>query len=130
MKVGHLIATVVETIIKVVVLAVAVMFIVSGATKAYDFGYRVFADKPVSVSGGRTITVGVSENMSVKDIAAMLEEKGLIEDADLFVVQELLSAYHGEIRPGIYDLSTDMTAAQMMEIMSTVTQETQEDGIS
>ncbi|MDO4464643.1 MAG: aminodeoxychorismate lyase [Bacillota bacterium] len=130
MKVGHLIATVVETIIKVVVLAVAVMFIVRGATKAYDFGYRVFADKPVSVSGGRTITVGVSENMSVKDIAAMLEEKGLIEDADLFVVQELLSAYHGEIRPGIYDLSTDMTAAQMMEIMSTVTQETQEDGIS
>ena len=96
----------------------------------FDFGYRVFADKPVSVSGGRTITVGVSENMSVKDIAAMLEEKGLIEDADLFVVQELLSAYHGEIRPGIYDLSTDMTAAQMMEIMSTVTQETQEDGIS
>ena len=130
MKVGHLIATVVETIIKVVVLAVAVMFIVRGATKAYDFGYRVFADKPVSVSGGRTITVGVSENMSVKDIAAMLDEKGLIEDADLFVVQELLSAYHGEIRPGIYDLSTDMTAAQMMEIMSTVTQETQEDGIS
>ena len=130
MKVGHLIATVVETIIKVVVLAVAVMFIVRGATKAYDFGYRVFADKPVSVSVGRTITVGVSENMSVKDIAAMLEEKGLIEDADLFVVQELLSAYHGEIRPGIYDLSTDMTAAQMMEIMSTVTQETQEDGIS
>lgn len=130
MKVGHLIATVVETIIKVVVLAVAVMFIVRGATKAYDFGYRVFADKPVSVSGGRTITVGISENMSVKDIAAMLEEKGLIEDADLFVVQELLSAYHGEIRPGIYDLSTDMTAAQMMEIMSTVTQETQEDGIS
>ena len=130
MKVGHLIATVVETIIKVVVLAVAVMFIVRGATKAYDFGYRVFADKPVSVSGGRTITVGVSENMSVKDIAALLEEKGLIEDAELFVVQELLSAYHGEIRPGIYDLSTDMTAAQMMEIMSTVTQETQEDGIS
>ena len=130
MKVGHLIATVVETIIKVVVLAVAVMFMVRGATKAYDFGYRVFADKPVSISGGRTITVGVSENMSVKDIAAMLEEKGLIEDADLFVVQELLSAYHGEIRPGIYDLSTDMTAAQMMEIMSTVTQETQEDGIS
>ena len=130
MKVGHLIATVVETIIKVVVLAVAVMFIVRGATKAYDFGYRVFADKPVSVSGGRTITVGISENMSVKDIAAMLEEKGLIEDADLFVVQELLSAYHGEIRPGIYDLSTDMTAAHMMEIMSTVTQATQEDGIS
>lgn len=127
MKVGHLIAAVVETIIKVVVLAAVVMLIIRGATKAYEFGYKVFADEPVSVSGGRTITVGISENMSVKDIALMLEEKGLIEDADLFVVQEMLSAYHGELRPGIYDLSTDMTAVQMMEIMSTVEQETEED---
>ena len=79
---------------------------------------------------GRTITVGISENMSVKDIALMLEEKGLIEDADLFVVQELLSAYHGELRPGIYDLGTDMTATQMMEIMSASGQETEEDKIS
>ena len=130
MKAIYLITAAVETIIKVVVLAAVVVFIVRGASKAYDFGYRVFADEPISVSGGRTITVGISENMSVKDIALMLEEKGLIEDADLFVVQELLSAYHGELRPGIYDLGTDMTATQMMEIMSASGQETEEDKIS
>ena len=130
MKARYLITAAVETIIKVVVLAAVVVFIVRGASKAYDFGYRVFADEPISVSGGRTITVGISENMSVKDIALMLEEKGLIEDADLFVVQELLSAYHGELRPGIYDRGTDMTATQMMEIMSASGQETEEDKIS
>ena len=130
MKARYLITAAVETIIKVVVVAAVVVFIVRGASKAYDFGYRVFADEPISVSGGRTITVGISENMSVKDIALMLEEKGLIEDADLFVVQELLSAYHGELRPGIYDLGTDMTATQMMEIMSASGQETEEDKIS
>ena len=48
----------------------------------------------------------------------------------MFVVQELLSAYHGELRPGIYDLGTDMTATQMMEIMSASGQETEEDKIS
>ena len=37
----------------------------------------------------------------------MLEEKGLISDYRLFVVQELLSAQHDKIKPGIYDLSTD-----------------------
>ena len=130
MKARYLITAAVETIIKVVVLAAVVVFIVRGASKAYDFGYRVFADEPISVSGGRTITVGISENMSVKDIVLMLEEKGLIEDADLFVLQELLSAYHGELRPGIYDLGTDMTATQMMEIMSASGQETEEDKIS
>ena len=35
------------------------------------------------------------------------------------MMQELLSAYHGKIIPGIYDLSTDMTAGQMLEIMAT-----------
>lgn len=118
MDVKNLIFTVVETIIKVVVIAVVIVYVFRAATQAYDFGYRVFADQPVSVSGGRTITISVAKDASVKEIGQMLEEKGLIEDADLFVVQELLSAHHGKITPGIYDLSTDMTAEQMLEVMS------------
>ena len=123
MNARYLVAAMIETIIKIAVLAAVVVFVFRGATQAYDFGYRVFADEPVSVSGGRTITVGISENASVKEIAEMLEEKGLKEDSRLFVVQEFLSAYHKEILPGIYDLSTDMTAEQMLEVMSTPAQE-------
>lgn len=119
----YLAVTVVETIIKVVVIAAVIVFVMRGVTVAYDFGYRVFADEPVSISDGRTITVGVAEGASVKDVAEMLEEKGLIEDAKLFVVQELLSAYHDKILPGIYDLSTDMKAEEMLEIMSTPAEE-------
>lgn len=118
MSVKGLILTVIEIIIKVVVVAAVVLFAFRTATEAYNFGYRVFADQPVSVSGGRTMSVSVAEGESVKEIADMLQEKGLIEDAKLFVVQELLSAYRGKITPGIYDLSTSMTAQQMLEIMS------------
>ena len=71
--------------------------------------------------------MGIAESASVKDIAQMLEEKGLIEDARLFVVQELLSAYHGEILPGIYDLSTSMTAEEMLAVMSTPAEESKEE---
>lgn len=123
MNVKYLIVATLETIIKVAVIAGAIVFIFRGATQAYDFGYRVFADQPVSVTGGRTITVGIAENASVKDIAQMLQEKGLIEDSNLFIVQELLSAHHGKILPGIYDLSTEMTAGQMLEIVSTPVEE-------
>ena len=123
----YLVGAVIEAVIKVIVVAVVVMFVFRTATTAYDFGYKVFADKPVSVSGGRTITVGIAESASVKDIAQMLEEKGLIEDARLFVVQELLSAYHGEILPGIYDLSTSMTAEEMLAVMSTPAEESKEE---
>lgn len=123
MNVKYLIITMLETIVKIVILAVVVVFVFRTSTQAYDFGYRVFADEPMSVSGGRTITVGIAEDASLKEIANMLEEKGLIEDANLFIVQELLSAYHGKILPGIYDLSTDMKAEQMLEILSTSTEE-------
>ncbi len=123
MNVKYLIITMLETIVKIVILAAVVVFVFRTSTQAYDFGYRVFADEPMSVSGGRTITVGNAEDASLKEIANMLEEKGLIEDANLFIVQELLSAYHGKILPGIYDLSTDMKAEQMLEILSTSTEE-------
>lgn len=126
MKAGYLIGAAVETIVKVVIIAAVVVFVFRGAAQAYEFGYKVFADEPVSISGGRTITVGISDNMSTNDIAQMLEEKGLIEDARLFVVQELLSAYHGEITPGIYDLSTAMTAQEMLAIMSVPEEESEE----
>ena len=126
-KAGYLIGAAVETIVKVVVVAAVVVFVFRGAKQAYEFGYKVFADEPVSISGGRTITVGISDNMSTNDIAQMLEEKGLIEDARLFVVQELLSAYHGEITPGIYDLSTAMTAQEMLAIMSVPEEESEEE---
>lgn len=48
----------------------------------------------------------------------MLEERGLIRDANLFVIQELLSENHGKIQSGIYDLSTAMTAEEMLNVMS------------
>ena len=64
---------------------------------------------------------------SLTTILNKMEEKGLIEDARLFVVQELLSAYHGEILPGIYDLSTSMTAEEMLAVMSTPAEESKEE---
>ncbi len=129
MKVGYLIGAAVEMIVKVVVVAAVVVFVFRGATQAYEFGYKVFADEPMSISGGRTITVGISDSMSTSDIAEMLEEKGLIEDARLFVVQELLSAYHGEITPGIYDLSTAMTAQEMLAVMAAPAEESEDEPV-
>lgn len=118
MNAKALVGTVIETIVKVLVIAAAIILTFKGATKAYEFGYRVFADEPMSAAGGRTITVGIAEDADITDIAKMLEEKGLISDYRLFIVQELLSAEHDKIKPGIYDLSTDMKAAQMLEILA------------
>lgn len=127
MNFKSLVLTVIENVVKVVILVFLMMYIFKGVTAAYEFGYKVFADEPVSANNGRIITVAVAEGSSVEDVAAMLESKGLIEDQKLFVIQEYLSAYHDEIKPGIYDLSTAMTAAEMIEIMAT--ESTNDDGI-
>lgn len=118
MKAKLIIGATVELVIKVVVFVAIVMFILNTSVKAYDYGYRVFAEEPVSVGEGRTISVIVEEADSVMDIGEMLQEKGLIRDAKLFIVQELLSEQHGKIRAGIYDLSTSMTSQDMLAVMA------------
>jgi len=119
MNVKTLALTVIENVVKVVILIFLITYILKGITTAYEFGYKVFADEPVSANNGKIITVAVSEGASVEEVAAMLEDKGLIEDQRLFVIQEYLSSYHDEIKPGIYDLSTGMTASEMIEILAT-----------
>ncbi len=118
MKAKYLIGAVFETVIKGVLLVFIVIFVYRTAMAAYDFGYSVFAEEAVSRSGGRIITVSIAEDYTVRGVAEMLAEKGLIRDANLFVVQELLSKHHDKLKPGIYDLSTAMTAEEMMAVMS------------
>lgn len=118
MNIKQLAASAVETVIKIAVVIFLVSFVYDTAVKAYDYGYRVFAEEPVSTGDGRTISIAVEPDDSVRDIGKNLEEKGLIRDANLFFVQELLSEYHGKIQPGIYDLNTSMKSDEMLEIMS------------
>ena len=130
MDIKQLIGSVIETIIKIAAVVFLVSFVYETAVKAYDYGYRVFAEEPVSVGEGRTISISVGAGDSVRDIGKNLEEKGLIRDVNLFFVQELLSEYHGKIIPGIYDLNTSMTNDEMLEIMSSEQEEEEDTGAS
>lgn len=109
---------VVKGILKIAVTLAIVILIYNLGLKAYDFGYRIFAEEPVELGTGRTVSVSIVEGKSVSEIGDILEEKGLIRDAKLFYFQEMFSEYKGELKPGVYELSTGMTPYEMMEIMS------------
>lgn len=126
MDIKQVIGSIVETIIKVVAVLFLISFVYDTAIKAYDFGYRVFAEEAMTTGEGRIISVYVEPDDSVRDIGKMLEEKGLIRDANLFFVQELLSENHGKINPGIYDLSTSMKSDEMLAIMAAEPEKTEE----
>ena len=111
--------------LKVVLFVIAAMFIYKYALIGYDYGYRIFGEEPMATGEGRKVSVTVGTEMSVKDIGQVLENKGLIRDANLFRIQERLSEHHGDIKPGIYELNTNMTAEQMITIMAAEEGETE-----
>jgi UPF0755 protein len=85
----------------------------------YDFGYRVFTEPAMEQAPGRDVMVLVKEDMSQREIAEMLEDKGLVRDSNLFLLQLKLSAYSGKLLPGVYTLNTSMEPKEMMVVMAT-----------
>ncbi|MDO4648961.1 MAG: solute-binding protein [Eubacteriales bacterium] len=85
---------------------------------AYHFGYDVFNQKAMSPGEGQEVSVVIQEGSSVLKIGKTLESKGLIENAYVFYVQELLSNYHGEMKAGTYLLSTAYTPTRIMGILA------------
>ncbi len=117
MKSGNIVFAVFGAIFKVVVAILAVYVIYRGARLCYDYGYRIFTEPAVSAGEGRTVTVAVTEDMSPADVGRLFESKGLVRDARLFTLQYYLSEYREDVGPGVFELSTAMTAEEMMSAM-------------
>lgn len=128
MKVKYIVGAITEFVIKAVAFIFIVTYVIRGATAAYDYGFRVFAEEPIDAGDGRIISVSVQTGDTAKEVGQMLQERGLIRDANLFRIQELLSENHGKIQPGIYDLSTSMTAQEMLAVIAVEPETDEEDG--
>lgn len=118
MNLKYVVAATAQIIIKLVLFAFIIMYILRAAMAAYDYGYRVFTEPPMTFGDGRIISVYVEDGSSALDVGEMLQDKGLIRDGRLFMIQELLSEYHDKIQPGVYDLNTNMTAQEMLEVIA------------
>ena len=128
MKVRDIVLTVCETILKIAIIAIIVMFIYKGALLAYDYGYRIFEEPPMAGEGmeGREVVVTIPEGMSAKEMGQLLFMKGLIRDEKLFLIQHMLSEYKKDLLPGTFTLSTSMTVDEMLKAM-TIEPETEEE---
>lgn len=118
MNIKQLLGAISAMLIQTAAAAAVIVVVFKLAIAAYDFGYQVFADIPVSVGEGTVVSVVVSEQQSSKDLAKALEERGLINYSYVFYIQEQLSDdYRGKIKPGTYELNTAMSSEQMLEIL-------------
>lgn len=123
MKPSSLIGAVVGVIFRVACTVLVVLVIYRGAMVCYDYGYRIFTEPAVSAGEGRAITVTIPNDMSAKEMGELFAKKGLIKDSNLFILQYYLSEFRKDIQPGTFELSTAMTAEEMMEVMATPQEE-------
>lgn len=118
MKIDKMVLRTVTIVLKVVFAVLVVMFVYKGAMLAYDYGYRVFAEEAVDEAPGYDLKVTIETGMGAKEIGKLLESKGLIKDGTLFYLQNILSRYKGDLKPGTYTLNTSMTTEEMMAVIA------------
>ena len=118
MKAKDIIFSVLGTIVKAVLAVLIVMFLYKGTILAYDYGYRIFKEDPMTEAPGLDVEVSITMGKSVKEIGEILVSKGLIRDANLFFLQNFVSEYKDKLVPGVYTLNTSMTMQEMMKVMS------------
>lgn len=119
MKSERLIGVVISAILKLVVAVAVVYAVYQGAMTCYNYGYRIFTEPAVSSGTGRVVTITLKEDATATELGELFAEKGLVKDAKLFALQYMFSEYRKDLIPGTYDLSTAMTAEEMMEVMAT-----------
>lgn len=104
--------------IKIAFSIMVILLVVYGAVRlsgvGYDYGYRLFTEPAMEEEPGEDVLVQIKPDMSGRQIAEMLKEKGLIRDSSLFYIQMKLSSYDKRIKPGVYTLNTSMKPKELM----------------
>lgn len=118
----------IKGIVRMLVYVLVLLVIISFGKTAYGLGYEVFnqklADEP---EDAKSISVTITDEMSVMEIGELLQEKGLVEKPLVFWMQEKASDYRGEIKPGTYTLTTAQSIDEMLIIMAQADLEEEEE---
>ena len=120
----------VKLFLRILVLVLVVLAIIYFAKKLYSLGYEAFSAKPAadSEAEAKDVTVVITKDMELSDIAALLNENGLInESEEAFLIQARAYGYADSIIPGPYVLNTSMTVEQMLAAMSATEEEEDDD---
>ena len=101
----------------VCIIIIALLYI--GANMAYKFGYSIFRGGTPDPTPGKDIEVTITPEMTVEEIASMLEEKGVVTNDKVFRFQELLyTSKRTPIYPGTYTLNSSWQCDKIFEVIT------------
>lgn len=103
--------------IRVLVNVVLVFVLVQGFVSAYNFSYKLFTDIPYKVTSTQVQEITIESGSSIVDIAALLEEKEVVENKYLFIARGYVGEYKAYIKAGTYTLSPSMSPDTICKII-------------
>ncbi|MCD2491420.1 endolytic transglycosylase MltG [Lacrimispora sp. NSJ-141] len=112
-------------IFKIALAAAVISLVLLISVKAYGFGKAVFDEKPGTAENPVSVTVEVKEGDGIRQVAALLRQEGLVESTLVFTVQKYF--YGSVILPGTYRLNSNMTGKNILDVLSGVAVDTEED---
>lgn len=118
MSAKKIIGTVINVSFEIILLALVVIAVYNCGIKAYDFGYSIFTQGPVSAEPGEDILIKISDSDSEYDVAKLLKTKGVIKDANVFFTQLKLQSSSTKIVPGEYTVNTSMNFERIIETIT------------
>ena len=111
-------------IFRLAIMAAAVSVILLLSVKAYQFGKAVFDEREGTAENPLTATIEITEDESVSQVAAELEEAGIIDSSCVFIVQKYF--YGSKLKVGSYLVNSNMTGKGILDVLSGAAVNTEE----
>ena len=73
--------------------------------------------QPFKGEAGGKVTVIIPQGSSLSQIADILEQRGVVEDAGFFQLRARLTGHSGDLRPGSYELRKDMSFTAALDAL-------------
>lgn len=100
---------------KLVFYALVIVLLYLGAKRGYEFGHSIFDSPGVEAAPGTNRTIVLEGDETVGEVAAMLEDAGLILDRSAFTIQAY--CYEYEVNAGTYVLNTSQSSKELIGIL-------------
>jgi UPF0755 protein len=109
-------------LVKCIILVTAVVMLGSVVFQYYKGFYDEYMEeyKGTDSYQGEDVVVEIPEGSSVKEMAAILKDAGLIKYETAFTKRVQDSEYRGKLQSGTFTLNTGMNTLQMIETLSPV----------
>lgn len=107
---------IIKSLIRITIYILLVLLIFVLGTMSYNFGRDVFSDEGYEKAPGIEVVITVEPGDSIRDVADMLYNNGVIGNTNVFYVQALI--YEADFKAGTYTVNSSSSGEDIIEMLS------------